>query len=69
MGNGSQKEPQDGKKVRAVLSSATNKSDESSQPAIAGVAGGAGSSRMTVVREILKGFDASNTVVIQHGAY
>jgi len=69
MGNRFQKEPQGGKAVRAVLSSATKKSAESSQPAIVGVAGGTGSSRTTVVTEILKGFDTSDSIVIQHDSY
>jgi uridine kinase len=69
MGNGLQKEPQGGKTVRAVLSSATKKSDQSSQPAIVSVAGGTGSSRTTVVTEILNGLDTSHMVVLQHDSY
>ena len=42
---------------------------KSRRPIIVGVAGGTGSGKTTIVREILKGLDPDNVLVIQHDSY
>jgi uridine kinase len=42
---------------------------ESRRPTVIGVAGGTGSGKTTIVREILKEFDPDNVLVIQHDSY
>jgi uridine kinase len=44
-------------------------SAESKRPIIVGVAGGTGSGKTTIVREMLKGIDPDNVLLIQHDAY
>jgi uridine kinase len=45
------------------------RSTESRRPIIVGVAGGTGSGKTTIVREMLKGIDPDNVLLIQHDAY
>jgi uridine kinase len=42
---------------------------ESKRPIIVGVAGGTGSGKTTIVREMLKGIDPDNVLLIQHDSY
>jgi uridine kinase len=44
-------------------------SAESKRPIIVGVAGGTGSGKTTIVREMLKGIDPDNVLLIQHDSY
>lgn len=45
------------------------KSNESKRPIVVGVAGGTGSGKTTIVREILKGLEADDVLLIQHDSY
>ena len=45
------------------------KADVSERPVVVGVAGGTGSGKTTVVREILRGLDTQNVLLIQHDSY
>lgn len=45
------------------------KSGDSKRPIIVGVAGGTGSGKTTIVREMLKGIDPDNVLLIQHDSY
>ena len=47
----------------------TTKSGDSKRPIIVGVAGGTGSGKTTIVREMLKGIDPDNVLLIQHDSY
>ena len=47
----------------------TTKSGESKRPIIVGVAGGTGSGKTTIVREMLKGIDPDDVLLIQHDSY
>ena len=44
-------------------------SNQSTRPVIVGVAGGTGSGKTTIVREILRGLDPDSVLVIQHDSY
>lgn len=44
-------------------------SSESKRPIIVGVAGGTGSGKTTIVREMLRGIDPENVLLIQHDSY
>ena len=44
-------------------------SNQSTRPGIVGVAGGTGSGKTTIVREILRGLDPDSVLVIQHDSY
>lgn len=43
--------------------------NESRRPIIVGVAGGTGSGKTTIVKEMLKGIDPDNVLLIQHDSY
>jgi uridine kinase len=45
------------------------KSNESKRPIIVGVAGGTGSGKTTIVKEMLRGIDPENVLLIQHDSY
>jgi uridine kinase len=50
-------------------SPAAIKSNESKRPIVVGVAGGTGSGKTTIVREILKDFGTQDVLLIQHDSY
>jgi len=51
------------------MTSQLSQSTDSKRPIIVGVAGGTGSGKTTIVREMLKGIDPDNVLLIQHDSY
>lgn len=51
------------------MTSQPSHSTDSKRPIIVGVAGGTGSGKTTIVREMLKGIDPDNVLLIQHDSY
>lgn len=51
------------------MTSQSPQSTEAKRPIIVGVAGGTGSGKTTIVREMLKGIDPNNVLLIQHDSY
>jgi uridine kinase len=51
------------------MTSQLSQSTDSRRPIIVGVAGGTGSGKTTIVREMLKGIDPDNVLLIQHDSY
>ena len=51
------------------MTSQPSHSTDSRRPIIVGVAGGTGSGKTTIVREMLKGIDPDNVLLIQHDSY
>ena len=51
------------------MTNQVRKPAESRRPTVIGVAGGTGSGKTTIVREILKELDPDNVLVIQHDSY